>query len=100
MPTNSATAGRTYNFDLHAVHDHDRVETIVGLFGPQVMPDFDDEVFALDNEGSLYDARVESVQPDHSISLRLRLESKRALVETPAPISFGDYQAIFSGASH
>jgi hypothetical protein len=80
-----ASISETYNVDLNAVHDGNRVGMVVGLFGPQRVPEAGSEVVAFDNEGNTYTATVESVLPDRRIYLRLKLETKRLLV---GPLSY------------
>jgi hypothetical protein len=79
MLTYGGVDGPRYNVDLNAVHDGNRVGTIVGLFGAQLVPAMNERVVAQDNEGFAFDAFVESVLGDGRVYLRLALASRRPM---------------------
>lgn len=63
--------------DLMMVRDDNRIVSILGSSGPQVVPDVGAVVTAEDEDGNVYDARVETVLPDRRVYLRLDWTSRR-----------------------
>ena len=82
-----------FSIDLNNVREGDRAVSLIGSDRPQRVPMPGDSAVVIDEDGSTYDAIVETVLPDSRVYLRVRWESKRPaappLVKTYGRPGFG-----------
>ena len=85
------SSARNFAVDLMMVRDGDRVVSILGSNGPQLVPEPGAIVAAEDQDGYVYDALVESVLPDRRVYLRISWATRRRSLEIAYgfPVSFG-----------
>ena len=78
--------------DLMMVRNSNRVVSILGSAGPQVVPELGSIVITEDEDGNCYDSRVETILPDRRVYLRVDWATRRRSqrIADGYAINFGD----------
>lgn len=68
-----------FRIDLNAIRDDNTAVAMVGFHHPQRVPVAGERVLAVDEDAGLYEAVVESVEPDHRVYLQIDWDTRRYL---------------------